>query len=376
MAGTATHPGAGARDLFVDAVRLGSVAVVIAYHWLATVPSLVAGSYHDVMLPTLVPALWPLTWTVDILPLFFLAGGYSNARSYRSGRSRGEGYGAFLRRRLTRLLGPTFVLLALWLGVDAVTAIFGGPVRSVASARNTAPFGVLWFVGVYLLQIVLTPVTLRVHERWGARAVAGMVVVAALTDTAAIVSGSGVPLLLNYVTVWGIPHQLGYLYADGHLRSLPRSRLLLVALGGLTALAALTSLPWYPRGLLDPRWQVGGVNMPTLPLVAQSFFIVALAVAAREPLTRWLRSGARRVRLVARGNAVIMTLFLGHTSAYLVAVLALRDVPGVMATGPTTGWWVARPLVVAASAAALAVLLAIRSAARARRGGSRRRATL
>ena len=66
----------------------------------------------------------PLTWVFQVMPIFFLVGGYSNALSWRSARRRGEGYASWLRTRLRRLGIPLlpllltwgYLALALWLG--------------------------------------------------------------------------------------------------------------------------------------------------------------------------------------------------------------------------------------------------------------------
>ncbi len=47
--------------------------------------------------------LHPLTWVLQVMPVFFLVGGYANALSWRSARTRGETYGGWLRARLRRL---------------------------------------------------------------------------------------------------------------------------------------------------------------------------------------------------------------------------------------------------------------------------------
>jgi uncharacterized protein len=62
-----------------------------------------------------IPGLWPVTWTGDVMALFFFAGGYANWVSLTSSLHRGESRGTFLARRVRRLLRPTFVFLGAWL---------------------------------------------------------------------------------------------------------------------------------------------------------------------------------------------------------------------------------------------------------------------
>jgi hypothetical protein len=67
------------RDRFIDLVRVTSmVVVVVVLHWLSVMPALTAGKVVDQNVLAVVPGLWPLTWTGDVMALFFFAGGYAN----------------------------------------------------------------------------------------------------------------------------------------------------------------------------------------------------------------------------------------------------------------------------------------------------------
>lgn len=344
----------------MDALRVLSLAVVIGYHWLALFPSWSAGRYTDRTITALVPGVWPLTWLIDVLPLFLFVGGFANATSYRKGARRGEGVLTFYRRRFRRLVVPTLVLLGLWEGLALAGDLLGGPVGGaplLLNVRNTAPFGQLWFIGVYLMQIALAPLTLRLHRRFGAGTVVVMLALVAAADSLAWATHSSAVLAVNFITVWTIPHQLGYFYADGRLQKPRPVSMIAMGAAGLAVLATLTSLPPYPRSLLDPSYRVLGINAPTAPLAGQALAIIAVAVLLQRPAGRWLARSRGMAHLVDEGNAAIMTLFLWHTGAFLVAVLALQPVPGVWAMSPTPGWWLARPLVAGASAVVLALML-------------------
>lgn len=66
------------RDRWVDTLRVGSLLVVILGHWLmvAITP---AGQITNAL--AVVPALQPLTWLLQVMPLFFLVGGVAHARA-------------------------------------------------------------------------------------------------------------------------------------------------------------------------------------------------------------------------------------------------------------------------------------------------------
>ena len=102
------------RNRYVDFLRAASILVVVLGHWLMAAPQMVGdGVAFNHLLST---TEWThyLTWVLQVMPLFFLVGGYANAASWRSARLRGEPYAAWLRARLRRLVLPVLPLLAVW----------------------------------------------------------------------------------------------------------------------------------------------------------------------------------------------------------------------------------------------------------------------
>ena len=55
------------------------------------------------------------------------------------------------------------------------------PLRHV-SIGNTIPFGPLWFLGVYLLIVAVSPWTVAAHRRWGIAVPIVMVAGVAVAD--------------------------------------------------------------------------------------------------------------------------------------------------------------------------------------------------
>lgn len=339
------------------------MALVVVLHWLSVMPSWRAGQLVDRNVVEVVPPLWPVTWVGDVMSLFFFVGGYANWVSYADARLRGETVGAYLGRRYRRLLAPTFLFFGVWLGVDlgmvAVGAGAQAPLRHV-SIGNTIPFGPLWFLGVYLVVIALSPWTIAAHRRWHAAVPAVMLVAVAGVDAVAFALDTGSPLVANLLLVWLIPHQLGYFYADGTLTKLSTATCVAIAFCGLLALWVLTSLPGYPRCLLCIRWKVMTIDAPSLSLVVAGVWLIGLALSLRRLLERRL-SDPRRWRAVSRLNRLTMPVYLWHMTAYLVAAWALGGLGFVWATRATPAWWWGRPVMVGASALALGgILLALR----------------
>jgi hypothetical protein len=351
------------RDRFIDLVRVTSMVVVVVLHWLSIMPSLTDGKVVDENVVAVIPWLWPLTWTGDVMALFFFAGGYANWVSLTNSLLRGESKGIYLARRVRRLLRPTFIFLGAWLAVDLLTRAAGfgslSPLRHVAIG-NTIPFGPLWFLGVYLLVVMLSPWTVAAHRRWGIALPLTMVAAVTVADSQAFVRNSGAPLAANLLLVWLIPHQLGYFYADGSLRRLSVKTCAGIAAAGLVVLAVLTSLPYYPRSLINPRWTVLTMDAPMLSLVADGVWLIGLALLLRRPLERLLANPGRW-RAVSRANDLTMPVYLWHMTAYLVAITTLAGLGAgfVYSTDASAQWWWGRCVVIILSAAVLGGFLAV-----------------
>lgn len=174
------------RDRWADALRVGSLLVVVGGHWLmvAVTPD---GEISNTL--KIIPALQPLTWVLQVMPLFFLVGGVAHAHSLeslagRSGSTTGR-YAVFVRARAARLLRPSAVFLAVWLGVGVVADragwTSGDQSRLIVAALVVVP-QLLWFVGIYLGVGACAPMMWRLHQRWGPCVVAGLAAAACLVD--------------------------------------------------------------------------------------------------------------------------------------------------------------------------------------------------
>src|SRR5262245_60463744 len=109
------------RNRYIDFLRAMSMLVVVVGHWLAAAPYLDA---TDNLIPshilTAVPWTAWLTWLVQIMPIFFLVGGYANGISWRAARRDRKSYAAWLEGRLRRLVWPILPLLVVWVGIVAI----------------------------------------------------------------------------------------------------------------------------------------------------------------------------------------------------------------------------------------------------------------
>jgi hypothetical protein len=220
----------------------------------------------------------------------------------------------------------------------------------------------LWFLGLYLLVVALAPAMLRLHRRFGPAVAVWLALAAATADVASRVAGlPGLDRLgdLNFLLVWLFAHQLGFLYADGTLPGWPRRAHLAMAAGGLASLAVLTGSGAWPRSMVGlPGDQVSNMNPPSLCIVALTVWLVGLAMLVRDPVTRWLHRPRPWLLVVTAGSA-LMTLFLWHLTALVLAVLVLHPLGLTHPTPGTPTWWALRPLWLLVPAAMLVPLVAV-----------------
>ncbi|MGV9313362.1 acyltransferase family protein [Streptomyces sp. NPDC003691] len=351
------------RDRYVDLLRVASLAVVVLGHWLmAAVDDGNGDGGGDGdgarigNLLAVVPGLQILTWVLQVMPVFFFVGGFAHALSYRSLARRAPGrsvYADFQRARLQRLLRPTMVFVLVWGALALAVQWAGGGDAGPAGPALRLITQPLWFIGVYLAMVALTPPLLRLHERYRWGAFGGLLAAAAAVDTARFVFGVEYAAFLNFAFVWLAVHQLGFLAADGLL-----TRPALLAGGGLAGAAALVALGPYPLSMVGmPGEKVSNMAPPTLALLCHGLWLVGAACLLRGPGTRF--AGRARVwRGVVAANGVAMTAFLWHLTA-LLGVYAVLLGLGTALPEPASGaWWAQTPPRLLAAAVLTAALVA------------------
>ncbi|MGH2703608.1 MAG: acyltransferase family protein [Actinomycetota bacterium] len=353
-AASATPPG---RDRYVDFLRLASILVVVLGHWFIAVVVWRPGEIRGANALALVPGLWAATWVLQVMPVFFFIGGFSNLVSLASIGRRGGGYAEFLTTRLARLMRPTGIFIAAWLAAAAILGMIGFPRGSLLHTATQLVGQPLWFLGVYMLVVALAPPMLRLHRRFGARVLVALALGAAAVDLVRLGLGNTTFGYLNYGLVWLFAHQLGFFYADGSLARAGRSRPALTAGMGLTALVALTASGIYPPSMVGlPGDRVSNMTPPTIAIVALSIWLVGLVMLLRPPIRRWLERPRVWLAVVA-GSSVLMTMFLWHLTAMLIVASVLFPL-GFPQPAPGSGaWWLLRPVWVTALVAVLAPIV-------------------
>ena len=93
------------------------------------------------------PMQW-LTWLFQVMPIFFIVGGYANAVSLESAKRRGIGYAGWLSRDSIDLT-PLLILLVAW-GALAVILILSGVTTGVIQFASQAALIPIWFLAIYI----------------------------------------------------------------------------------------------------------------------------------------------------------------------------------------------------------------------------------
>lgn len=343
------------RDRYIDLLRVASLGTVVCGHWLMAA---VSGEGIGNLL-SLVPGLQVLTWGLQVMPVFFFVGGFSHALSYRSLARRTDRpvYAGFLRARLQRLLRPTLVFVLVW-GAAALALQLGGAgggrLTGAALRLVTQP---LWFIGIYLAMVAFTPPLLRLHERFGWGAFAGLAGAAALVDVLRFALGVPYAEFLNFAFVWLAVHQLGFLRADGRLRGAFRPAVL--ACAGLAGAVLLVAFGPYPLSMVGmPGEKVSNMAPPTLALLCHGLWLVGAVQLLAGPATAWL--GRPRIwRGVVAANGIAMTAFLWHLTAML-GVYAAQLALGLALPAPAgAAWWAQVPPRIALAALVTGLLVAL-----------------
>ncbi|WP_165368092.1 acyltransferase family protein, partial [Phytoactinopolyspora endophytica] len=304
------------RNRAVDFLRVAAIAVVVLFHWVLSITQREDGNLTNPNPVEDIAGGWLLTWVFQIMPLFFVIGGFANLTSWEAvrrrsaqaarkagdaavapqtaddGRGRSFGYGfsadarTFLGKRLSRLLLPSLLFAIVWAIVDIVARL---SITDYDGALTEMPivFTPLWFLGAYVGVTFLVPVTATVHRRFGVLATIALGVVVAGVDLGRFGLDVGWLGAVNTALVWVFVHQLGYLWRDGALDSVFRRWACVVV--GVAAVALATGLDDYPRSMVSiPSERISHMLPTTAVIAALAVAQVGVATLIAPAIGRWL----------------------------------------------------------------------------------------
>jgi len=331
------------RDRYVDFLRAVSILIVVLWHWVFSITQWTDDGSLGMPNPIGdIPGAWMATWVLQIMPVFFIVGGFANMATFDSLREKGLGSRSFLAARAQRLVKPVSVLVGFWVVLDvaarAVVADYSG-----VTQWGMIVFVPLWFLGVYLGVVLLTPVTLALHRRGGELTVVSMAALILLTDLGRIRFGYEQLGIVTSIVVWLFAHQLGYFWRDGTLVNGPRRRLWAMVVGALSTLIVLTNVGVFPRSMVSVRGEASNMLPTTSCIAALAVLQLGLALLLRPLAQRWL-TGRRPWSFTVSVNRVAMTIFTWHMTALVAAIGIYQFFGGELLTEPTRSWWLQRPL--------------------------------
>ena len=331
------------RNRYVDLIRVVSIVVVVVGHWLMAVLGYEDGEFTGENLLELEPDLQILTWVFQVMPLFFIVGGFTNGASWVSSRGRGETYAHWLRAKAVRLTRPALWFVAFWTLLPVVGVAIGLLPSGVARVGGQEVALPLWFLAVYLVAVACIPGLHAIHERLGGWAVFVLAGVALVVDNLRF--GLDVPHvgLVNYVLIWGAVLELGFLWREGKLRArawIPWA----MAAGGLATMGVLAGWFDFPVSMIDLTHGIrNNVQPPSIVLLALAVWQCGAALLFEDAGNRYLRR-PRAWRNVIAANSMVMTFYLWNMSAVVLAAVLLF--PTGIAPQPeplSTAWWLLRP---------------------------------
>jgi hypothetical protein len=331
------------RERHVDVVRAVAIGVVVLGHWMAVAVTETNGVVDGVNALEEIEWAHPLTWAFQVMPLFFFIGGYANAASLASNRERGGDALAWVLGRFQRIVWPAVALVA-GLGLAVVVARVVGVGHDTAATAAWLASIPLWFLAAYLGVLLLAPVTFAAHRRWGLAAVVALGLASVTADILRLAVGWTAAGNANHLVVWIAVHQLGYAWRDGRLPARPAVGLVLAGAGLVTVLGLTLAGP-YPVSMVGvPGEELQNTAPPTVALLALGLAQVGLVLAVRDRSERWANR-PRAWLTVVSVNAVILTVFLWHMAAALVAALVLYAPGALPVVEVGSGAWFAQRLV-------------------------------
>jgi len=334
------------RDLTLDLARVFCVLLVVVIHLLFVGVNTQARTGIALERPLEAQTWFPIaTWFGQIMPLFFVVGGFASMTAWRSLQRRGGSGADFVKSRVLRLAQPTFPLFCFYIvAIGAGLILINATGALSFEVLDGVFFGAgspLWFIAAYAICQASVPFLAHLHTVAPKRTVLVLLVGVIAID---VLHYATAPLgitsywlgLLNLLFVWPLVQQIGFWYADGFFNR-PWWQLALISLGGLGMLWPLTAYGPYDVNMLV------NLNPPTLPLVFLGLSQAAFLRLLKRPLSALMRTRVAKGIVFLVGTR-LMTIYLWH----LPVIIALSGlailVPGLSPRPNSSEWWLTRPI--------------------------------
>ncbi len=334
------------RNRAVDFYRAVAMLAVALGHWAAISVGLdangelIAGNALEYA-----PSMSWITWLFQVMPLFFVVGGFSSAMSLDShfgtpGSPKADARPQdWIIARLRRMVAPAITLASTW--AVLIVAGYATGMGAIIAAAATAAAIPLWFLSNYTIDTALAPFVLPRFRKNPARfAIAGLTVFGALEA----LRFSGIPVLhhlahLNWVLGWLLFQVAGFAWRDGLL---PTGGKLAAVAATLwtTAIAAVTLGPWPTAMVHFPGLENSPTHPPSLALLLFGGAYSATALFFAPAISAFLTKNKNAWSAVVGANAIAMSVYLWHMTAAIAAcaIMLAFDILPTADVG-TFAWW-------------------------------------
>jgi fucose 4-O-acetylase-like acetyltransferase len=326
------------RDLTLDLARVLCVLLVVVIHLLYVGVGRSSSGALVVSRP-LDNQSWfaGATWAGQIMPLFFVVGGFASVTAWRGMRRRGGSASDYVRNRVLRLAQPAlplFIFYLVVLGAATLLAIDPSLLSTIAAGAGSP----LWFLAAYTLCQAFVPIMVGFHERAPRATIVVLLAGAIAVDVARYSTGIVEIGLANLFFVWLLVQQLGFWYADGWFGRRRWWQLLLIAAVSYAALVPLTEIAPYSDNMLVD------LNPPTIPLVVLALAQACLLSLLRPALAALMRTRGAKALVFMVGSR-LMTIYLWHLPIIIILAGVALLIPGASPQPASAAWWWSRPIV-------------------------------
>ena len=280
---------------------------------------------------------WIATWFGQIMPLFFVVGGFASLTAWRSLQRRGGTAADYVRNRVLRLAQPALPLFLFYVVVVGAATLIGVDPVLLDTVVAGAGFP-LWFLAAYTACQALVPLMARLHATRPRLTLLVLLALVVLFDTLRFTIGITELGLPNMVFVWLLAQQFGFWYADGWFAARNGWQLAGITVASYAVLAAV-SLPegWYSNDML------ANLNPPTLPLVCLALAQACILRALKPWLARLMTTHAARAVVFLVGTR-LMTIYLWHLPIIIMLSGLALLIPGASPEPASAAWWLSRPI--------------------------------
>ncbi len=302
------------------------------------------------------PSMAWISWILQVMPLFFVVGGFSSAMSLDSHQATNGRPQDWVAARLRRMLAPAIVLAATWLILIAGGYLVGqGATIAAGAAAAAIP---LWFLSNYTIDTAIAPWVLP-RFRSNPRRFTLVAVSAFMGLEALRFAGVAVLPHLNWVLGWLLFQVAGFAWRDGLL---PTGRpLALIAAALWSATIAAVVIGPYPVSMVNfPNLVHSPTNPPTLALLLFGAAYSATAILAAPVVSGFLTRSRRAWAAVVAANSFAVSVYLWHMTAAVAAsaVFYLFRALPTAAVG-TNDWWLQKLPLLALSLVFLTGIVAV-----------------